>query len=510
MLDGSPTKRLGMLCSYAIPVKGGDDDDDGDMASKRRFIGSSSLPHLEPGFFDRAMSSKVNASATNGENGTASTAVNAPSFQTSSNHSLPETTTTLQPACRAITTDTSPPPSSPASTTLFNGEAAVVESNDDDLAGFDPFAIAATAPIGSVKSVEGYINMTKSSITDSGGYVKMQPALMTSYTQPKSPLSVATTSVYAVGESSSNNSDAEQNLMDTKLLSPDSANSARQSPEMPSDHSDHGSMENLFERDDYDPTEEPSKRKGRKTFRLKKIRKYFKRHKSVQMPSNSGEKGRSVSPSSKASTLTSSRKPRSVSNVEQLKVTIAEENNSEQEVSPPSPNKPRSTSETGILNDVPGYPVRRSYTMLTDHITKKYKKKVLEKVRADSSGSGGVSETSSTLSPVKESLREEENGGVIDLIPPAKMSPLRYRRSLYCDQLKYKLRAALQNIHTPLSLSPIYLQLCVDDDAKCDSRYQLILLIQHALQRSRWRHDVMEIALLTELLRMIEPLPNEL
>ena len=96
------------------------------------------------------------------------------------------------------------------------------------------------------------------------------------------------------------------------------------------------------------------------------------------------------------------------------------------------------------------------------------------------------------------------------MIPPAKMSPLRYRRSLYCDQLKYKLRAALQNIHTPLSLSPIYLQLCVDDDAKCDSRYQLILLIQHALQRSRWRHDVMEIALLTELLRMIEPLPNEL
>lgn len=506
MLDGSPTKRLDMLRSYAVPVKRGDNDDN-DTESKNNFMGSSSLPDLEPGFFDRAMSSKVNSSATNGES---SATVNAPA---SLNHSQPKSTTTLQPKSRPITADilspTSPPP--PACTTVFNGET---ESNGDDLAGFDPFAAAAMTP-GSVKSVEGYIHMKKSSITDSGGYVKMQPALLTSNAQPKSPLSVATTSVYAVGESSSNNSDAEQNVMDTKLLSPDLANSPRQSPELPSDHSDHGSMENLFERDDYDQMGEPSKRKGRKTFRLKKIKRYFKRNKSVEMSSKSGEKGRSVSPSSKSSSLTSLRKPRSVSNVDQPKVMIAEDNNSERELSPSSPNKPRSSSEYGVLNDVPGYPVKRSYTMLTDHITKKYKKKVLDKIRADSSGSGGVSEASSTLSPVKESLREEEdgsvqNGGLIDLTPPAKMSPLRYRRSLYCDQLKYKLRAALQNIHTPLSLSPIYLQLCVDDDAKCDSRYQLILLIQHALQRSRWRHDVMEIALLTELLKMIEPLPNEL
>ena len=514
-LDGSPTKRLGMLRSYAIPVKGGDDGEtDGDTASKRRFFGSSSLPDLEPGFFDRAMNS---ASVTNGETSATHAAANPVlSSQASSNHSLPETTTTLQPESRAITTDTlKSPPHHPASMTVFNGETTVVESNDDELAGFDPFA--ATTPIGSVKSVEGYINMTKSSITDSGGYVKMQPALLTSYAPPKSPLSTATTSVYAVGESSSNNSDAEQNVMDAKLLSPDSAYSPRNSPEMPSDHSDHGSMENLFERDDFDLSEEPSKRKGRRTF--KRIKKLFKRHKSIYTAPKQAEKGgRSISPASSTSTLTSSRKPRSSSNVEPLKVTIAEENNSERELSPSSPNKHRSASQNDVLNDVPGYPVKRSYTMLTDHITKKYREKVLEKKRADSSGSGGMSETSSTLSPVKESLREEEDGSVqsgggregVDFTPSAKMTPLRYRRSLYCDQLKYKLRAALQNIHTPLSLSPIYLQLCVDDDAKCDSRYQLILLIQHALQRSRWRHDVMEIALLTELLRMIEPLPNEL
>ena len=547
-----------MLRSYAVPVKGCDDRD-GDTASKNHFIGSSSLPDLEPGFFDRVMNSKnSDASVMNGENAStptsaASAVVTTPSSQASSNHSFPEATTAttthqLQPDQRqAITTaDTLvPPPRRPArhpaaSTRAFNRETTVIEANDDDLAGFDPFAATTATPIGSVKSVEGYINMnlTKSSITDSGGYVKMQPALLTSYapSNSKSPLSVAaTTLVYAVGESSSNNSDAEQNIVDTnsKLLSPDSASSLRNSPDLPnSDHGsdhDHGSMENLYEReDDCDSIEEPSRRKGRRTFRInKKIKKLFKRHKSIESPpkpgSASSEKGRSISPASSTSTLTSSRKPRSVSNVEQVKVKIAEENNSERELSPSSPNKPRSVSQNDILDDVPGHPVKRSYTMLTDHITKKYQKKVLDKIRADSSGSGGMSEASSTLSPVKESLREEEDGGSVQnglgrvgregvdfFMPPSKMSPLRYRRSLYCDQLKYKLRAALQNIHTPLSLSPIYLQLCVDDDAKCDSRYQLILLIQHALQRSRWRHDVMEIALLTELLRMIEPLPNEL
>ncbi len=541
-IDASPTRRLGMLCSYAVPVKGGDD---GDTASKNHFIGSSSLPDLEPGFFDKAMNSNGDISAMNGENSPTSTSASAvvttPSSQASSNHSLSEATTTtttlqLQPERRAIATaDTLAPPPRPsahhhhASTKAFNRETTVIDTDDDDLAGFDPLA-ATTIPIGSVKSVEGYINMsmTKSSITDSGGYVKMQPALLTSYVpSSKSPLSVAaTTSVYAVGESSSNNSDAEQNIVDSnsKLLSPDSASSLRNSPDLPSsDHSDqdHGSMENLYERDEeFDHLTEPSRRKGRKTFR--KFKKLFKRHKSIETPpkskfSASSEKGRSVSPSSSTSTLTSSRKPRSISNVEQVKVTIAEENNSERELSPTSPSKPRSASHNDVLDDVPGYPVKRSYTMLTGHITDKYRKKVLDKKRADSSGSGGMSEASPTLSPVRELLREEEDGSSrgggregVDFTPPSKMSPLRYRRSLYCDQLKYKLRAALQNIHTPLSLSPIYLQLCVDDDAKCDSRYQLILLIQHALQRSRWRHDVMEIALLTELLKMIEPLPNEL
>lgn len=94
--------------------------------------------------------------------------------------------------------------------------------------------------------------------------------------------------------------------------------------------------------------------------------------------------------------------------------------------------------------------------------------------------------------------------------PPAEMSPLAFEQSLFCNQLKYKLRAALQNIHTPLSLSPTYLTIQADADSNCDTRCQLILLIRHALQRSQWKHDDMEIALLSEILRMVEPLPNDL
>ena len=396
-----------------------------------------------------------------------------------------------------------------------------VQVDDGDASAHDPLSCATPD---SVRSVEPYVSMTKPSITDSGGYVEMQPSLLTSYAQAKiTQSSVAASPAYAVGESSSNNSDLDQSMKDLKLLSPDRIDSPRQSPEPTSDHSTgRGSMENLFELDDQEVVEE-EKHKGKKRIK-KRLRRFFTRHRSVEAPSKARKRGSGTdSPTSSLPVTSASlRKARSLTH-EHLKVTITEENNVEREISPPtSPSKPRSASENDVLDDVPGFPVKRSYTMLTEHITNKYKKKVLDKLRSDtatSSGSG-VSEASSNLSPVKESPQEEDeihatlisNGGkeMVDLTSLSKMSPPRYRRSLYCDQLKYKLRAALQNIHTPLSLSPIYLQLCVDDDAKCDSRYQLILLIQHALQRSRWRHDVMEIALLTELLKMIEPLPNEL
>ena len=382
---------------------------------------------------------------------------------------------------------------------------------------------SSNAMLSSVKSAEDYLSMTKPSITDSGGYVEMQPSLLTSYAPPKSSAScVAPSPVYAVGESSSNNSDLEQSVKDLKLLSPDRTNSPQQSPEPASDHSaGRGSMENLFDPDELEVVK-GEKHKGKKKFK-KKIKKFFTRHRSVEIPSSKSGKRGSGTDSPTFTSLSSIRKARSLTHVEPLKVTVSDDNNTERELSPPSPSaqspKPRSGSENDILDA--GFPVKRSYTMLTDHITKKYQKKILDKLRPDTATpSGSGMNDNSPLSPVRELPREEDerdaalvrSGGkeIVDLTPPSKMSPPRYRRSLYCDQLKYKLRAALQNIHTPLSLSPIYHQLCVDDDAKCDSRYQLILLIQHALQRSRWRHDVMEIALLAELLKMIEPLPNEL
>ena len=95
--------------------------------------------------------------------------------------------------------------------------------------------------------------------------------------------------------------------------------------------------------------------------------------------------------------------------------------------------------------------------------------------------------------------------------PPAEMSPLTFKKSLYCNQLKYKLRYALQSIHTPLTLSPAFLQLQAENSSsQSNARYQLVLLIQHSQQRSRWKQDDIAVALLSEILRMVEPLPNEL
>lgn len=512
LLETSPSKRLGLLRSYAVPVKGGGEGDTADSsgASENNFVGSMSLPDLEPSFFDQAMN---NVTKTGGE----STPTNLPTQNSSSNPILssndPATWKTESPA--GADTPLSQRDLNEGIKCNDDVKNGVVQLSDVDV--LDRACDNNTVP-SSVRSVEGYINMAKpATITDSGGYVKMQPSLMPSY-KPKSPTIISTSSVYAVGESSSNNSDMEQNVKDMRLLSPETTHSPRPSPEPASDNSGgRGSMENLFE-EEFDEVEE-DKHKPRKTIR-RRIRKLFRRHKSAEAPTTKSSSKRGSNSSSPTSSISSSstKKSRSLSNVELLKITVEEEN--ERELSPPTPSKPRSASENDVLDeDASGYPVKRSYTMLTDHITRKYQKKILEKLRTDSgvSSGSGMSETPSTLSPVKESVQEEDDleaidGGLegVDLTPLSKMTPQRYRRSLYCDQLKYKLRAALQNIHTPLSLSPIYLQLCVDDDAKCDSRYQLILLIQHALQRSRWRHEVMEIALLTELLKMIEPLPNEL
>lgn len=99
---------------------------------------------------------------------------------------------------------------------------------------------------------------------------------------------------------------------------------------------------------------------------------------------------------------------------------------------------------------------------------------------------------------------------LVEATPPAEMTPLTFKQSLFCNQLKYKLRSALQNIHTPLHLSHALQQLQLENGFNFDARYHLLLLIQHSLQRSQWQQDDIETALLTEILRMVEPLPNNL
>ena len=181
--------------------------------------------------------------------------------------------------------------------------------------------------------------------------------------------------------------------------------------------------------------------------------------------------------------------------------------------------KPRSKSEHHVQEDASEEDespkktrkARRSYTILLKDITDKYatggRPKSKESPASNTTTDSPANSPSSSVAiPNNDSMNvyRDVRSSV------ARMSPARFSRSLYCSQLQYKLRVALQRIHTPLSTSPVYLQLCADEDSKCDSRYHLVTLLQGALQRSKWRHDDMEIALLTESLRMVEPLPNQL
>ena len=253
-----------------------------------------------------------------------------------------------------------------------------------------------------------------------------------------------------------------------------------------------GSLQNLFV-DEGSPLEESgttaahgeavspsSKKKGFKAF--KKIREKWKRRKAM----NNEAPQTDVSSSA-------IRKSRSKSELAPKSSLIA-------------PAKPRSQSEDpdAVLGGARRL-ISRTYT---NPITAKYAA-LDAKRKADEKRSSAVSSVRDSVfsSPRREGESPPAN---YDATPPAEMSPRTFRKSLYCEQLEYKLRTALQNIHTPLSLSPVYLQLCADEDAMCDARYQLLVLLQSALQRSRWRHDAMEVALLSETIRMIEPLSNRL
>lgn len=374
-------------------------------------------------------------------------------------------------------------------------------------------------------SVAGYIEMKSpqrkkpdETASMSSGYILMKEAQSIVHQPPPSPIYITDDNI---SSSYDHLSEQEQNRDERCLLSVTPSQHSP-NPEAVSNHSSHSSIEMLLDNDEFAGAvewktgEERTRTKSRRGFKTQ-IKKLFKRQKSGEVRS------RKDSVSDVQISLT--RKERSKSEVDPSKVKFGTLLEDEQTL------KKRSMSdETTVLDnpplpthkslDIPLPPshkslVKRSYTLLTKDITDKYRYAALE-ARRKASLREGVKPSESGLSDSdqvdggKPESPDEPDLKQFDTTPPAEMSPQRYRRSLYCDQLKYKLRAALQNIHTPLSLSPIYTQLCADEDAKCDSRYQLILLVQHALQRSRWKHNDMEIALLTELLKMVEPLPNEL
>lgn len=76
LLETSHTKRLGLLQSYVVPIKGGNDDvadGGGEGSAENCFVGSKSLPDYEPSFFDRAMNGGSNT-----EGGDTSTTLSTP------------------------------------------------------------------------------------------------------------------------------------------------------------------------------------------------------------------------------------------------------------------------------------------------------------------------------------------------------------------------------------------------------------------------------------------------
>lgn len=67
--------------------------------------------------------------------------------------------------------------------------------------------------------------------------------------------------------------------------------------------------------------------------------------------------------------------------------------------------------------------------------------------------------------PVDKSLMEPSLPP-FDNVQVKDMDSDTFKESLFCKQLEYKLRAALQNVHIPLTSSPVYHQLRADSGSK--------------------------------------------
>ena len=82
-----------------------------------------------------------------------------------------------------------------------------------------------------------------------------------------------------------------------------------------------------------------------------------------------------------------------------------------------------------------------------------------------------VEEQKKTVAPPIDKNPTEPSLPPFDNVQVKDMDSGTFKESLFCKQLEYKLRAALQNVHVPLTSSPVYHQLRADGN--CDSKYQV-------------------------------------
>lgn len=150
------------------------------------------------------------------------------------------------------------------------------------------------------------------------------------------------------------------------------------------------------------------------------------------------------------------------------------------------------------------------YTIYMQDYTAKWKESKKREEEGEGPSTMQEGEGHGSLEDLDRDSTDDGLDNLVESLPPAEMTPMTFKQSLFCKQLQYKLRSALQNIHTPLILSHTFQQLQLDNGLTVDARFQLILMIQHALRRTQWKQDDLETALLTEILRMVEPLPTYL
>ena len=147
------------------------------------------------------------------------------------------------------------------------------------------------------------------------------------------------------------------------------------------------------------------------------------------------------------------------------------------------------------------------YTLyMQDYSNKLEEQKKQSPRHSEAISTAGIEEEGSSIDLA--STNDDLNRG--DATPPAEMSPSDFKKSVYCSQLKFKLRSALQNVYTTFSSSHALTQVQNGGGVAKDVRYQLVMLLQDALEQRSWMQLDMETALISEILRMVEPLPNEL